>query len=268
MVIVTQQFSPVSKSLGDSNVLTLKYWVDGTFSEDEALQALIAQTPPVVTYFKRIGARVDSTDCPSHWDCSVSYGPAAKQSEGADATFSMEIGTSMAHVTQSLGTVGMWTTAGSAAPNNHGVIGGKADGSVDGVEKMIPQCSWTETHYLPKNRVNRAYFDLIYNSVATMNAAFFRSFERGEVLFIGGNLQTRMSADDFECQFKFLPLPNANNLNVGDIGGISKLGHDYLWVQYTNEVEANNMRPIPYRVFVERIYQFTDYDSLRLPDPF
>ena len=231
-ISVVQQRSSVSKEQGDQNRITLKYWVDGTTSEDAATAAFVAAVPTILGVYQRTGIRVESTEIDTHWDCAVTYTAGSNQQQGADPVFSLEIATSTAHITQSMETVGAYSLRSGGATDNKGVIGGKSDGTVDGVDKLVAACSWTETHFLPPSRVNRNYFNLVALTAATMNADTFRTFDPGEVMLVGATMTKRQSADDFECQFKFLPLPNATGLIVGDITGINKIGHDYLWVRY------------------------------------
>jgi len=269
----TLKHDAFGKEGGEQTTVSVGYWVDGTDDYEEAFAALVAQSPNSLGPLARMSLRVEPTEASSHWDGSVRYGTRQGQAppEEADPTFTMDIGTATTHITQSLETVNSYTAAGVRASDRKQVIGGKPDGSVDGVDKLIAQASWTETHYLPKSRVNRAYFLTLYNLVARMNAGTFRNFARGEVIYIGGTLTKRRSAPDWECQFKFLPLPNATGLEVGDITGIEKLGHDYLWVYYEVEKILSDppiMVTIPKEVLVERLYTFGDYNAMRLPDPF
>jgi len=269
----TLKHDAFGKEGGEQTTVSVGYWVDGTDDYQEAYDCLLAQSPNNLGPLQRMAMGVTPTEASTHWDGSVRYGTRQGQAppEEADPTFTMDIGTATTHITQSLETVNKYTASGRTAADRKQVIGGKPDGSVDGVDKLIANASWTETHYLPKSRVNRAYFLTLYNLVARMNAVTFRNFERGEVLYIGGTLTKRRSAPDWECQFKFLPLPNATGLSVGDITGIAKLGHDYLWVYYEGEKETTGtpvMVPLPKEVLVERLYTFGDYNAMRLPDPF
>ena len=272
-ITVTLKHDAFGKAGGNNNSVSVGYWGDGTDAYERAVTQRGADAPTALGPFPKMSVKVDPTELSTHWDGTVQYGTRQgdQPKEEADPTFTMDIGTATTHITQSLETVNKYVPSGRTAANRKQVIGGKADGSVDGVDKLIAQASWTETHYLPKSKVNRAYFLTLYNLVARMNAASFREFARGEVLYIGGTLTKRRSAPDWECQFKFLPLPNVTGLSVGDITGIAKLGHDYLWVYYEGEKEETGtpvMVPLPKEVLVERLYTFGDYNAMKLPDPF
>jgi len=272
-VTVSLKHDAFGKEGGNNNAISVGYWVDGTDDYEEAYDRLVSDTPATLGPFPKFSVKVEPTDLSTHWDGTVQYGSRQgdQPKEEADPTFTMDIGTTTAHITQSLETVHKYAVSGRTPADRRQVIGGKADGSVDGVDKLIAQASWTESHYLAKSKVNRAYFQTLYNLVARMNAAPFRGFERGEVLYIGGTLTKRRSASDWECQFKFLPLPNVTGLSVGGITGIEKLGHDYLWVYYEGEKEETGtpvMVPLPKEVLVERLYTFGNYNAMKLPDPF
>lgn len=272
MASFSYQSSPFGKEGGSSgDSITVKFFVDDTTDHDAAYSEASAALPTQLGGLELTRLQVEGTDLETHWEGQATYGSNRNddQQDTNESTFSFEVGTTTAHITQSLSTVGAWSTTGTAT-DTKGAIGVQLDNSVAGFDKLIPQASWTEKHFFPLRMMTRTYFDTLSNIAATMNAATFRTFERGEVMLINATCEYRRKKQDFECQFKFLPLPNVTGITIGSLSGISKLGHDYLWTRYLEELDstAKNVRPIPHEVFVERVYTFSDYEALRLPDPF
>jgi hypothetical protein len=253
-----------SASGGDSSTVESRWWVDNCSDYSDAVNSLLSAAPVRLGQMVITGYRVDpETD--TLYLGSVTYG--TKQLD--ESTYSFEIGTSPTKITQSLQTVGSYARPGNTPSNFGGAIGVTKEG-VEGTDISVPTFSWTETHYLVKQRVNKAFFFVLFNLTGQMNAGTFRDFDRGEVLLIGVNGSASRLVPKFELQFKFLALPNSPGGSINDIPIGPKLGHDYLWVRYRDRKDAasNSMVKIPYEVFIERVYQFGDYDQLSLPEPF
>lgn len=248
------------------------YIIDGVSDYDDARTTMFAAASPVLGVWSPVDYRLEPLDGSDElYDGVIVYGPRTNNSPSGqnDPTYQFDLGVERTRVMTSLETVGSY---GTRPPSFNRAINVQPDGTVEGTEINFPVFSWSETHYLPYSRVNRAYFATLFNTIATMNAAAFRDFQRGEVLFLGVNGQKRYSAPDWEMQFKFVASPNATNLAVGpDITVTSKLGHDYLWARYESDVQTVSSVPvyarIPKHVFVERVYQFGDFDGLKLVNP-
>jgi len=50
---------------------------------------------------------------------------------------------------------------------------------------------------------------------------------------------------------------------------VDKEGNDYLWIEYepSEDATANALTNRPKAVHVERVYDYTDFSALGLPDP-
>lgn len=267
MGVATLKF--VGPAVGLSNI-DVGYVIDGSDDYDDALASMMAEAPPMLGSFVPVDFRLEPLDgSDSLWDGTLTYGPRTTNSPNGqnDPTYQFEIGVEKTKVLTSLQTMGKY---GTRPPDFKRSINVQDDGTVEGVEISFPVFSWTETHYLHPDTVNRAYFRTIGDLVAKMNIAAFRDFQPGEVLLLGCNGSKRYSVNDWEMQFKFIGSPNATNLAIGpDITVTSKLGHDYLWATYTEffDTDAKVMTRIPKNVFVERVYQMDDLNRLKLIDP-
>lgn len=270
MTMATATLKFVGPSIGLSN-LDVGYIIDGASDYDDARAAMMAAAPPMMGSFVPVDFRVQPLDdSDTLWEGTLTYGPRTDNSPDGqnDPTYSFELSVEQRRTTQSLAT----TAYGDWAPDFKGAINVQEDGTVEGVDLNFPVFSWIETHYLKYSRVNRAYFTVLFNSIARMNAGPFRDFQRGEVLFLGVTGSKRRFALDWEMQFRFIASPNVSNRSIGTVTVTEKLGHDYLWVRYTASPQTAIggvpvIARIPQNVFVERVYQFANLDSLKLRNP-
>ncbi len=127
----------------------------------------------------------------------------------------------------------------------------------------MPVYNFSETHYIAAENVTQAYKAILFALTGRLNAASFRGFAAGEVLFLGASGSKR-GEEDWEITFRFAASPNVSGLSVGNITGIAKRGWDYLWVRYV-DVEDTAAKAIvkrPVAAYVERVYYDGDYSAL------
>lgn len=165
----------------------------------------------------------------------------------------------------------------SLAPTQYGAIGVDGD-SVAGVDIVTPALQWTEQYDVPSWYVTAAYIKTVASLTGTVNAAAFRTFQPGEVLFVGCNGNQQWDAEKgngpWSLQFKFIASPNRGlptgvtgpattpAITVGSIGGIVKKGHEYLWVRYEDDVTDNTLLKKPKHVYVNQVYREADFTGL------
>ena len=162
---------------------------------------------------------------------------------------------------------------GVTAPSQFGAIGVDGD-NVAGVDIVVPALSWTETYDVPSSYVTATYIKRTSFLTGTVNNATFRTFRPGEVLFVGCSGSQDWDADKgdgpWSLSYKFVASPNAGNgetlkaLKVGDIGGIVKKGHEYLWVKYESSVGAGSADLLkrPKYVYVNEVYPSANFAQL------
>lgn len=183
-----------------------------------------------------------------------------------------------AHITQAIKGAGTnngerrWGSGGeNGAPYAEHAIG--VDGnSVNGVDIVIPQLTWTETYDVPSQYVTSAYIKNVASLTGTVNSAAFRTFAAGEVLFVGASGSQEWDAEKgngpWTLAFKFIASPNAGAgqtvpaLEVGSITGIEKRGHDYLWVRYEDSVTDDTLIKKPKHVYVNKVYRDGNFSLL------
>lgn len=257
-------YSPFSKNTGDSQGFSIQYIISGTDDVNEAYDALRSEAPTrlgtLYPHQYDVKPRQDADDL---FDGEVSYQPNKPSTE---PTYNIEIGVAQAKFTQSLMTVARYGVAGQPIPNFQGAIGVTKEG-VEGCDVQVPSMIWNERHIISNNRIANAFIQQIFVCCARMNDSQFRIFARGEALFLGATLAQSKEVDGWEGNFRWAGSPNAVGLSVGNITIAEKLGHDYLWIRYQESTSAGSSVKIPKSAFVERVYQFTDMNALRLEDP-
>lgn len=162
-------------------------------------------------------------------------------------------------------------TGSPAAPNMQGAIG--VDGqSVNGVDIVVPQLTWTETYDVPNLYVSTNWIKSVSSLTGTVNNANFRGFAAGEVLFLGASGSQQWDSDKgdgpWNLSFKFVASANQGigktypAVTIGDITGIEKDGHDYLWVYYEDNVSNDTLLKKPKFVYVNKVYRRTDFSQI------
>lgn len=169
----------------------------------------------------------------------------------------------------------------STAPNMNGAINYNGE-SVQGVDIITPALQWQEQYEVPAITVNALYIRGVAGMTGTVNNATFRGFAAGEVLFTGCTGAQQWDSDtgygSWQLTYKFVASPNAG---VGEVlsplmlglpgesvtGGVTKKGHDFLWVYYAEKEESeDNTRstvvPTPEYAYVNKVYRDADFSAL------
>lgn len=156
------------------------------------------------------------------------------------------------------------TTTPGGAPNFGGAIGVTKDG-VSGCDVMEAAYHFSETHYVsaPDGTLPDEYIQAVYDCTVKTNAATFKGFSAGEVLFLGAR-GTQRGLEDFEIDFRFAAKPNVTGLRIGSLGGIAKGGWQYLWVFYKEyeDTVSKVVTKVPRAVYVETVYDSADMSAL------
>ena len=214
------------------------------------------------------------------WQVQISYAKDGadddQQSDPLKRSRSFDTSGGTQHITQAKGgtvtVTGSTTTTTSTetkfpptAPSMDSAIGVDGD-SVAGVDVVSPQLTWTETYDVPSSYVDNDYIKTVAALTGTVNKAAFRSFEAGEVLFLGASGSHEWDAEKgdgpWSLSYKFVASPNVTNETIGSITGIEKRGHDYLWVRYEDSVTDSTLLKKPLYVYVNKVYRDGDFAYL------
>jgi hypothetical protein len=136
---------------------------------------------------------------------------------------------------------------------------------VAGIDITVPVFNFSETHFIDNALVTTAYKLNLFALTGKVNAAEFKDFARGELLFLGAS-GSRRGTGAWEITFRFAASPNVVNLSLGGITGIQKEGWHYLWVRFTDDEDATARTLIkrPISAHVEQVYQYADFSLLGL----
>ena len=156
-------------------------------------------------------------------------------------------------------------TGSNAAVSFNGAIG--VDGnSVNGVDIVVPALSWTETYDVPHPYITSGYIKAVAGLTGSVNNSAFRSFAAGEVLFVGCSggqeWDDEKGNGPWNLSFKFVASPNVTAQKIGDITGVAKKGHEYLWVRYEDSVSGSELVKKPKGVYVNKVYRDGDFANL------
>jgi len=198
------------------------------------------------------------------WQLEVTYtsngADSDNQQQPLNRSRSFETSGGTTHITQGLAEQKFGTT-----PAMNSAIGVSSDG-VAGVDVIIPQLQWTETYDVPARYVTSAYIVGVNSLTGAVNNSGFRGFAAGEVLFLGCSGSQQWDSDKgdgpWNLSYKFSASPNATGLTVGAITGISKAGHDYLWVKYEDDVSDSSLIKKPVGVYVNQVYRRASFAGL------
>jgi len=209
------------------------------------------------------------------WEGEVPYGILERAEEGS-IDWNFKIGTSSLHITHALAHVKSYDKDGAITDPDRlhqGAIGVRNDGngqSVEGCDVLMPVFSWSETHFFPYATVaTHSWISTHEALVATCNQASWRIWAAGELLLAGVSGNKR-GQQPVAVTYDFLSSRTVTGLDVGEISGIGKKGHEYLWVEYAPEEDTTSKRLTqrPIAVHVEQVYQEADWAAnLPLPDP-
>lgn len=213
------------------------------------------------------------------WSGTVTYAPAEanppSEYEGFLTTFSTNGGSETVYLAKDQGRLSLVNENPLECPDHGLQIGVNADGSIEGVSIVVPEFEFTETHYFARAAVDADYVKTLRDLTGSVNAAEFRNFEAGTVLFLGASGGVRQDRDDWAISFSFSVSPN-RSFTVAEILGdpaapfgtnyIPKRGHEYLWLAYEKSTDYTGGNGVtttrPNAAYVSRVYDEVDFAAL------
>jgi hypothetical protein len=244
---------------GDDPTHEQVWAIQGTDSDMVAKSSLETTSPLIYSGLVRKSWRVEPVGY-QLWRGYVSYGKYPRPQREGDVKISFDTGGGGSiHVSHTLATVNRYAPQGKQPIDSAGLIGVTRE-SVEGVDIPSREFHWSETHIVPVAYVTSAYALTIYALTGTVNAAAWRAYAAGEVLFKGIS-GTNRDEKTAELTYSFAASPNLINLTIGSIQGVAKQGWDYLWVRYEDDVDDNAHAVIkkPRTVYVERVIERTNF---------
>lgn len=200
------------------------------------------------------------------WEVHVKYvSPEAydnrQKPASGDYTFSFSTTGGTARLTTAKAEVNKYPAAAPASKNALGAAGQ----SDVGVDVVVPALKFTVSYTHPQATITNAMVKTWEELTGTVNDDTFWTRAAGEVLYLGAEGKEGTKADPL-VSHNFLRMPNVSGLTLGDVVGIAKKGHEYLWVRFEEDAAgagANKvLRKKPLHVYVMRIYDEADFSSI------
>ncbi len=199
---------------------------------------------------------------------TISYarlGPDPRGSGGAEGLLTFEFGSESEHIDRALAQVHY----GGDAERVSDLIN-VTDDEVQGLDINAPIIDFQEEHSFSVSDFSPVYRRLLATTVQTTNAADFREWKAGEVLFVGAS--ARKSAGRWYVTFSFRVRRNVDSIiipvytkaGVAESLDVLKLGWQYLWIESIRLPVAGAaptaMRVVPHAVHVATVYEATDFE--------
>ncbi|VTU00994.1 Uncharacterized protein OS=Isosphaera pallida (strain ATCC 43644 / DSM 9630 / IS1B) GN=Isop_2424 PE=4 SV=1 [Gemmataceae bacterium] len=278
---------------GQGGGIPLRFVALGSLDEVEVYAAVLLATPPYFDGFVRNQIRTTPLGGPN-WRVEVQYGttgagggdqpvgasglggespplPSAPETDdeplGAGYAFDTTGGT--AHITQSYKTV-LSVGRGGAVPRDYQRAIGVTKDRVEGCDKYVPKFEWSRT--VTRENVTTAYLKRLRDMTGTVCIAPFYGRNTGEVLYLGASGQPTQG-NAHTITHRFADSKNQKTIEISDDLiidadpanlGYAKLGWQYLWVAYDEEMEDGQVAPTPVAAYVEDIYEYTNFDRLEI----
>lgn len=263
----SRDYTVAGTSAGSSG-FELTYVITGTDDETVAMGELQTTAPAIANGQQRQTTHVTRI-AEFGWAGEARYGvpnPENREPEAvgpsATAVVNYSTGTESRNIKQSLQTVAKF---GANTTIDFGGVINQHDEDIEGVDILFPQTRFSLSYKFTQASVTQSYILQVEELVGTVNNAAFKGRAAGEVLFTGWKLTTD-SEGNVSASYEFAVSKNETNIDIGGIIVTSKEGWDYLWARYKSEVDTTAsptlVKKTPETVFVERVYERTDFSTL------
>lgn len=274
--------------------VTLRWLVSSKASYFAAETWAVGQAPMYYKGHKR--SRIDLRGLGnSWWEVSASYANASVPPEESEEdnedkdepdnpisnTVSIDTTGGTEHITQAntvdnAGQAGVdgqlgYARAGETQPDLEGAINVEGD-QVRGIDVTVPTFSFSETWTMPSSAMINSYIGTLYELTGTINDQSWRTFKKGEVLFLGARTEITRGASFCAVTFSFQARPTLESYPIGSgptkITVAGKGGWDYQQVTYDTVSAAGSIIKRPKYVYISSVYQGKDFKRLRIGNKF
>lgn len=203
---------------------------------------------------------------PTSWIFTASYSASTPE----PGEFSVTIDTTGGSVVQTYGySQTAYAATGETAPNFGNAIDVQ-DGKPQGIQRVIPAMKINIRAQISQSYITSpmAYAKLLSSLTGTTNLYPFGDFDAGELLFVGatGEIVTR---GDPSLTFSFLASQNVTGLTIGQITGIAKEGHEYIWFLHKPDKDGTTGLPVQSirAAYVGKVYGAADHSVMKIGVP-
>lgn len=257
---VYQHFDGPDITVAESTASKLFYRVIGTSDDQAALAAALAAVPATYADAPRKSLRLERGGVDG-WLVEVDYSGVNSDN---DDEWSFDTTGATAKITQSLETVARYAPSGETAEDYKGAIG-VTDSGIDGCDIVIGTFKFSRVRTYAGDVLADGYASILKALTGKVNNAPFCGQAVGEVLFAGAK-GSKKGSSPWKLSYDFIGSENQTGIVVGPITGISKSGHQYLWVRYeeTDDAAAHRHVKRPRSAYVERVYRSANFALLGL----
>ena len=218
----------------------------GEFPDEVTAYAYVSSVVPIFWNYAWIQDVQLRPQGPSFWYVTVPYGPLPKW-PGSIQIRSRSTGGTV-HITSSRSMVAKY---GTGAPDT--VIIGQ-DGA--GADITVPVQMRSYTFNFARGIVTEALMDYWEDLTGVVNSATWHNRPAGEVLFLGVDCQTTISADsNSSVTFDFAMSRNKTGQTIGSITGIAKDGQDLIDIHTKTVVASGQDVQQEKYVYIQRVYE-------------
>lgn len=175
-----------------------------------------------------------------------------------DSRFAFDTTGGTKHITKAIANIAMYGPM--ASTKLAGIAIGFDGKNVNGVDITEPVYVFQETHYFYDLTVTDAFKANIKALTGHVNNDVFRTFDPGEVLFLGavGSRQGDDPNDLWEITYRFAVRDNQAGITIGTIPGIAQKGWEVLWIKYDDDDDPATSQPVktPVAVYIEQVYYY------------
>lgn len=232
---------------------TLAYVASGSTDVDDIELAVLTKAPATFRDMKLDSYSINPLKGDS-WDAKLKYN--TRKLDDGEYRISFDTTGAMARVTQAFDYTD-YTIPGtsSTAKDSKGAIQVNAEGRVEGVDVGIGQLNLTVRARIPADFITQDYIDALTDLTYTTNFESYLGYAAGRLLFLGvqGDITIGQSTD---LNFMFAVGRHIEDLTLGEIEGIDKAAHDYIWITYEDQEDdnSNSLVSVPKHVHVDQVY--------------
>lgn len=182
-----------------------------------------------------------------------------------DYTWGFDTGGDTVHRTNSYSTT-KYAKSGETAPDFKGAINvviDQGERRVEGLDHGVSGLHLWVRKRIATATITLAWVKTIKDLTYKYNNGSYLGFDAGEMLFIGATGQQGINTDP-EVTFNFIVSENVTSLQLGDITGIAKLGHDYLWCLYEDLKDDTAKETVKQlkACYVEQVFKPASFSAL------
>lgn len=256
-----------NQSIAEDGSLTRSFFIWDVYDEEQAKAMAFAKADPIYNRRLRV-ALVNLREVERGvWEAQFKYtkiafdiGGSPPPDGGGQPADIVEFDTTggIQHITTAIRQV----RYGIGAPNRQNAIGvskNNGEWTVEGVDIVIPKLMLSLTKQLSNGFVTPDYVKNLARLTGKTNSQPYGPYDAGELLFLGARGSNR-NRNNWEIQFSVEASQNNNNFTVAPgITGVSKLGHEYLWVSYKSVKDQNRIVQQPEFGYISTVYESQDF---------